>query len=297
MGERDFRFACKACGKCCDGPPQMSIREMYEHLDDFVLQANLMTQPVKTPFIRDRESHELTQMIANRSLELGSLRHFAYDSFHGDPEVLTTLSGTALGYPHKRRCTVLTSEGTCGIYERRPNTCRYVPGQHLLPPDRQDVAMKEFKARMSANCDWSDDAPLVLKDGRFLDPAISDAFAKAEADDLMDGRLLELLVETDCEFGDSNGDFGFSFSDLVNKSARTMQVDLPIVFFTYFMIALRDEGLLPDVYNVPSPAEVASRQIAVCERLINENIRLRDREARPHTEMLREMVAINKSAL
>ena len=297
MSDREFRFACKACGKCCDGPPQMSIREMYAHLDDFVLHANLITQPVKTPAIGDRRGYELSRMIAERSLELGSVRHFAYNSHFGDPDVITTLSGVAVPYPHKSKCTVLTSDGKCGIYDRRPSTCRYVPGQHLIPLDRQDIAMEEFKARMSSNCDWSEDAPVVLKDGRFLDPAISAAFGKAEEDDRSDGYLLKLLMESDCEFGDPEGGFGLSFSDFVQKSARSTQVDMPVAFFTYFLMALQGDGLLPEDYEVPSPQEVAARQIVVCERLIAENIRLRDREARPHTEMLRELVGINKAAL
>lgn len=293
MTNKEIRFACRACGKCCDGPPQLSIREMYNHLDDFVLQASIITQPVKTPQ-KLGKNRELAQMIADRSLELGSVRLPAEGPW-GSGDVLTTLSASVLPYPHKRRCNALGDDGRCSIYERRPNTCRYVPGQHLLPLDKQDIAMDEFKSRMSDNCDWSDDAPVVVQNGRFVIPEVKNAFHAAEEDDRADGRLLTLLLEEDYVL--DGGDGGTSFTDLVKQSISTLEVELPVAVFTYFMEGLRENGLLPTGYCVPPVETVARKQIAVCERLIAEYIRRKDRDARPHTEMLRKLIELNKAAL
>jgi hypothetical protein len=40
--------------------------------------------------------------------------------------------------------------------------------------------------------------------------------------------------------------------------------------------------------------EVAARQIDICERLIAENLRQKEKEARPHTERLRALVSLNQ---
>jgi Fe-S-cluster containining protein len=295
--QEDFNFSCLGCGKCCDSPPQLSVREMYKHLDDFVLHASILTQPVQVPSSLAKRIGPtkafVGQMTSKRSFELGAIT-FRPQSIHGEgPEMLATVSGASLPFSHIRRCTALQDDNKCGIYDHRPNTCRYVPGQHLLDEDSQDVAFSIFRGMHANDCDWSVSAPLVVKAGCMTDANMTEAFKRAEADDRMDSELLRSLLDA----GDviTAGDGEMSIEVFVNDSLAQGEVKIPIALFTVFLQALKDRGELPAHYDVPSTEEVAWRQSAVCERLIANNLAKKNKDARSHTESLRFLLGLNKS--
>lgn len=292
--QRDFRFSCKGCGKCCDSPPQLSIREMYEHLDDFVLFASIVSQPVDIP--PDRRISdvrlEIGRMISRKSVELGSITFVPVDAYGSEgPEMLANVSGV-VQKEHIERCPALSDDNRCSIYETRPNTCRYVPGQHLLPVGHQDVMFRIFKERHKNDCDWSETAPLVVEAGDFCDAGMSAAAASAEADDRLDAVLFARLLDLDEEI--MMAGMPMKVSDGLQNAINEFECNIPVAAFTVFLRGLRDRGGLPEAYNVPSVAEVARRQRAVCERLIDRNLRRKDRSARSATDALRAIAGINR---
>lgn len=293
--QRDFRFSCNGCGKCCDSPPQLSISEMYEHLDDFVMFASIVSQPVNIPSntrISDVRL-EIGRFISQKSVELGSITFTPVDQYGREgPEMLANVSGV-VQQEHVRRCPALTDDNRCGIYETRPNTCRYVPGQHLLPGNRQDMIFRLFKERHQSDCDWSDEAPMVIKDGEFCDPEMSAAVMAAEADDRADAQLFERLLDLDEEI--MMAGMPMRVSDGLHNAIEDFDCNIPVAAFTVFLHGLRSRDELPETYHVPSVAEVARRQRAVCERLIERNLKKRDRAARSDTEAFRAISQINRA--
>lgn len=293
--QRDFHFSCNGCGKCCDSPPQLSIREMYEHLDDFVLFASIVSQPVDIP-ASSRISDirlDIGRMISQKSVELGSITFFPVDQYGREgPEMLANVSGVV----HKQsdsRCPALGVDNRCSIYDTRPNTCRYVPGQHLLPRGRQDMIFRLFKDLHQTDCDWSDKAPLVIKDGEFCDPLMSAAVTAAEDDDRVDALLFERLLDLDEEI--MMADMPMRVSDGLHNAISDFDCNIPVAAFTVFLHGLRSRGGLPETYDVPPVAEVARRQRVVCERLIERNLRARKKAARPDTETYRAISQINRA--
>lgn len=283
----EFRFSCRACGKCCNGPPQLSVREMYEHLDDFVLSASIIVQPSEVPTSFEPTWRERVRLTIGRVIELGSMTFPARGH-----EMVATLSGVVLQERHKRRCPVLASDNRCGIYDTRPNTCRYLPGAHLLPIQRQEMAFKDFRAQMRDNCDWSADAPLIYQGDRFVDAGMADAFSRAEEDDRSDASLLATLLR----IGDEESLLGemVSIREAIDGAVDSGEATLPVAIFTILLEGVKARAELPEHYVVPSAGIVARRQAEVCRRLIERNLREKDPAARPQTEELRETLSLNK---
>lgn len=261
---RDINFLCTACGKCCDSQPQLSVREMYSLLDVFVMEASLICQPTTVPeTFRRRHTQSdaaMGQMVANRAVELGGLKTQSIGGVFGyGKELVVTLSGNALGYPHKRRCPALTGDNKCGIYDMRPATCRYIPGQHLVPRDQQHLAVGKFR-ELHGNeaCDWSSSAPALVRDGSIVETAMNEAFSVAETDERRDGQLLRSLLDEDFCLTSSDGEM--SISDYVAQCLQTHEATIPVAIFTIFLDHLRSNGKLPEGFNVPDfKAELGSK--------------------------------------
>ncbi|MBY3432803.1 hypothetical protein HFN89_01260 [Rhizobium laguerreae] len=295
----DVHFKCVGCGKCCDSPPQLSIREMYALVDDFVLEASLLTKPIRLPgAVRAKVGNlhaRVGQMGIDRAVALGGLKTVATTGSFAGSEVVTTLSAIVRGYPHKARCPALQADNSCGVYARRPSTCRYLPAQHLFARDEQGLAIGIFNSQHKQHCDWSPSAPTVLRDGVLVDEEMVEAFSMAEADERADGELLGLLLDRDDLMG--NDEFELLIADLIEQSIEETEVTIPVAVFTLWLEVLKKEGELPSHYDIPTPEEVARRQQAVCQRMIDVNLREKDRAARPHTEMLRLHLRLNEQII
>lgn len=285
--QSEFRFSCRACGKCCNGPPQLSVREMYEHLDDFVLSASIIVQPSKVPSSFEPTWRERVRLTIGRVIELGSMTFPARGQ-----EMVATLSGVVLQEHHKRRCPVLASDNRCAIYDTRPNTCRYLPGAHLLPMDQQGMAFGDFRAQMRDNCDWSASSPLIYQDKHFVDAGMAEAFSRAEEDDRADASLLETLLR----IGDEEPLLGemVSIREAIDGALDSGETTLPVAIFTILLEGVRARAELPEFYVVPSAGIVARRQAEVCRRMIERNLREKDPTAQAQTEVLRDTLFINK---
>lgn len=296
----EYRFRCVGCGKCCDSPPQLSIREMFSLIDEFVVEASLLCRPTSIPSSMRAKTAgfhaDLAVMTSARAMELGGVVIGSSGTgFKSDMQLVLTLSANVVRHSHVARCPALLGDNRCGIYEKRPSVCRYVPGQHLLHADQQHKALAVFKSMHTNDCDWSDDAPVLVSGGRIVQPAMLEGFAQAEADETADGELLRrLLTEDPMAWGEG---WETSMSEMLDEAKQSVEAVVPVAIFTLFLTSLRRSGKLPKEYEIPSAAEVATRQNAVCARLIDENIKAKHSSSKPHTERLRVIQNLNKAII
>lgn len=264
---RDVNFACLKCGKCCNGPPGISIREAVTLMDDFPLQASVlsMQEGVKLP---KGLRYTVAKLTLERQKELGGTITTAETTDGRSLTFVSTLSAVIL-QPEIDRCVALGPNGKCGIYGRRPNVCRYVPAQHLLPPDSQDLALKVFRATHASDCDWTGSAPPLLRDGKLVQPSMKKAFRKAEMDDAMDAMTMQWLLEQGTTFATEDGE-GLKFEDILEGALMSHQKEIrpPFVLLAAMLEDLANEGYDMSWYDLPPLKEIAERQLIACFRML-----------------------------
>ena len=285
----DINFRCIGCGKCCDSAPQLSIAEAIRLADDFPLLASVVSM---------RSDHnipgwkgELVEMTRRRSEELGALQTEATSSNWQTVKFATTLSAVAIQPPSTQRCSALQTDGRCGIYDRRPNVCRYVPAQHLAPKTNQQLALAIFKEKHNQDCDWSPSAPVLLADGTLVNPEMSASFTRAEQDDLRDAALLRALVDAETAFTSDSEEF--DILDILESAMASEdgETRFPFAFLALLLEDLEEAGSLPDGYPPFSVEDIARKQAAVCQRMIAENLKRKDSRDREATAQLRHLLS------
>lgn len=290
-GSATVRFGCRECGRCCGTPPQMSVKEAMRLADDFPLQASFVSIPYGMSFPGPNgESMALTRA---RSEALGGYRSSGYDVVGTQREFVTTLSADALYSGATGRCPSLRPDGRCGIYERRPAVCRYIPAQHLLPSDRQDRALEMFYRDHSGDCDWTEAAPVILKGGRIVDGPMAAALDEAEEDERRDNAVLRLLAQHGHRVASIEDEADLSIAGLIEASMRAPSMDVPLVVIVMFLAGLREAGMLPDGYGEFDLKDIARRQAEACERMIQDNLRRKNRDDRLLTAELRALKEVN----
>lgn len=75
-------------------------------------------------------------------------------------------------------CRALKSQ-LCGIYDRRPLTCRAVPIHYSRPVATADADLRAFVATPGYGCDTSETAPVVIEGGQVVDSDMRQARADA----------------------------------------------------------------------------------------------------------------------
>jgi hypothetical protein len=78
-------------------------------------------------------------------------------------------------------CSAL-DENRCGVYERRPLSCRSLPIHYSRPETSAATDFKEFIGTIGYSCDTGDAAEVIVKEGRIVAPEI--AAARSEAVDV-----------------------------------------------------------------------------------------------------------------
>lgn len=163
LPSRTIRFACTACGKCCNDTPMMSVVEAFELADVFLAGPLLRFSPLPEdifatghPVMHDEDS-----------------RSPVYVELHCKPIAWTR---------HNRRCPVLRDDQKCGIYDRRPGVCRVVPFDLHLRPDlvsKAPVADEALARRLGFECDWSELAPVMVAPDGVVDPSYRADYERA----------------------------------------------------------------------------------------------------------------------
>lgn len=192
MTER--RFACTQCGQCCNRPPEVELGETADLADVFAWQLifRLYSLPQSLAgYVSPKQSREQAGVEYYESKRL--LSAFAAHSYNAKAQVYgqveertfyLSISALALD-PGLGTCPALADK-RCSIYERRPLSCRSVP-LHYSRGEAFGVGdLDAFTGYPGNQCDTGQTAPLVLRDGQVVDPALASARSaartQAEAD-------------------------------------------------------------------------------------------------------------------
>jgi Fe-S-cluster containining protein len=185
----ELRFACTACGKCCTEPPEMTVLEATRLGDVFVpaLVYRITSIPRDDneaalaslkphPHFKGVEGRELVARLRESSSvrSAGAVVHDAGWDHH--------ISITARPWTYEtKRCPALAADQKqCTIHERRPHTCRTVPIRYDVPAG---LLVRAFRGVVDAGrassdpfeCDVSESAPVLLRDGEVVDESYAAA--------------------------------------------------------------------------------------------------------------------------
>jgi Fe-S-cluster containining protein len=258
LPSKTIRFACTACGKCCNDVPTMSVAEAFALADVFLAGPVLRFSPLREdiygtghPVMDDRDS-----------------RFPVYVELQCKPIAWTR---------HNGRCPVLRDDNTCGIYDRRPGMCRMVPFDLHLRPDlvsKAPIAGEELARKLGFECEWSEKAPVVVGPEGFVDPSYRADYERARRDITKSHALIrfipsELLLEA---------------LQAAKRNARSGQpMDVP-VFFAVLVAAAVAAGF----FDSDRAREILEAQIRVADALEAAAIRRRDKDERGTTKAVRD---------
>jgi Fe-S-cluster containining protein len=196
------RFACTACGKCCNRSPEVELSEAAGLADVFVFR--LMFRFYALPrvlgdYLRDRPteanaSEAFYQKKRLLSANAALKRPLKIRRDGKAVEYVQYLTMSALSVD-TRPGTCAALEGTsCAIYERRPYACRTVPFHYSRVEALVESDLKTFVATEGYRCDTGEDAPVVIQSGGIVDESVKQTRAQALALGERDGRWREAIV-------------------------------------------------------------------------------------------------------
>lgn len=142
MVDVGWSLACNACGKCCNSPPALSLREWFVQRSVFI--GSLAIERVA----RRRAGERLVAGGVERVLDAQDIddQDALNDAlFHrsGTREagwISVTLQG--YDYPSAARCPALAQDGLCTLHEAgKPARCAAVPLDPLVPDRWQAIAL------------------------------------------------------------------------------------------------------------------------------------------------------------
>ena len=176
------RFACTQCGQCCNRAPELELGEAAALADVFVLRLMLRIYSLPRSLSDYASERPRDQASAEFYQTKRLLSAFAAASWNAKVQrggkvvdyvqyLSLSVLPLDLGGPS---CPALTDH-KCSIYERRPLSCRTVPLHYSRPEAAAVRDLDAFVASPEYLCDISADAPLVIAEGRIVDPATAAA--------------------------------------------------------------------------------------------------------------------------
>lgn len=181
------RFGCTACGRCCNRSPEVQLAEAAMLADVFVfrLMFRLYSLPnelkdglslgERNPSARERfySSKRLLREFAARTWVVKA-------SHDGKPVKYTKyLCISALTLDTRPGACSALSGTSCGMYDRRPLSCRSVPFHYSRTEATAAADLDQFVATSGYRCSTSEDANVVIEDGRIVAPEINAIRAQA----------------------------------------------------------------------------------------------------------------------
>ncbi|HEX8307356.1 MAG TPA: YkgJ family cysteine cluster protein [Allosphingosinicella sp.] len=196
----ELRFACTACGACCNRSPEVQLSEAAGLADRFVFRLMFRLyevprspagDPVAPSPASFHESRRLLAAYAARSTPVRRRRggkavdHMRYLLI----SALTLDTGSGA-------CSALEG-GRCTLYGRRPLACRTLPFHYSRPEASARSDLEAFVAAPGHSCDTGAAAAVVLAGDRIVDPgalrARSDALELRERDGAWHEAILRRL--------------------------------------------------------------------------------------------------------
>jgi Fe-S-cluster containining protein len=259
LPSKSIRFACTACGKCCNDTPMMSVVEAFELADVFLAGPVLRFSPLREDIFHT--GHPV--------LEDGDSRFPVYVELHCKPIAWTR---------HNGRCPVLRGDNRCGIYDRRPGVCRFVPFDLHLRPDlvsRAPIAGEELARRLGFECDWSERAPVVVAPEGVVDASYRADYESARRDVTKSHALIRFIP--------SEVVVGALQAAKRNSRGGKPVGDVP-VFFPVLVAAAVAAGF----FDTDRAREILEAQVGVADALEAAAIRRKDKDERGTTKDVRD---------
>jgi Fe-S-cluster containining protein len=184
---RERRFSCTRCGACCDRSPEMLLSEAAGLADAFVFRLMFRIHALPRTLAGGRASglagpaeafHESKRLTSAFAARTRFVKRRTGDRAVEMAEhlVLSALTlDTGAG-----ACAALGAAG-CTLYERRPLACRTVPFHYSHPEASAGRDLDSFVATPGYRCDTGSGAPVVVEDGRIVDPGARRARQEALA--------------------------------------------------------------------------------------------------------------------
>lgn len=179
------RFACTSCGKCCDRGPEMEIGEAARLADTFILSLIFKVHSLpandRSKWAREWWRSQDTRRSLRHAIDeqrrhlkpFSAKRHIDHAT---DRHAFLTVSAIAEN-DGGGRCPAM-SGNRCGIYERRPLTCRTVPLHYSRAPSTLTAYLDRFTQTPGYECETVA-APEILADGQILDEGVRKAREEA----------------------------------------------------------------------------------------------------------------------
>lgn len=198
------RFACTQCGKCCNRAPELELGEAAALADVFVLRLMLRIYSLPRSLADYASELPRAQASADYYESKRLLGHFAAASWLAK----VRRDGQVVDYVQYLSLSVLPLDlgtgacpaldgASCGIYARRPLSCRTVPLHYSRPTAAAARDLDAFVASPGYRCATGTDAPLIIADGAITDmptlAARADAQAQAEADRSWKAALVKAM--------------------------------------------------------------------------------------------------------
>lgn len=152
-----IHFECTACGACCKTAPRLTFFDLLNLSDEFIFQAKhfSLLSTSKEPLPKERIYH-LERLAHTVIMEEQKMVMFYW------------MSLGVIQKPSQKTCPKLENN-LCSIYNKRPINCRNMPAYIAYPPAMQENVITFYKNNVTFKCDFSEDAPLYMKDGEFVD--------------------------------------------------------------------------------------------------------------------------------
>lgn len=181
------RFACTQCGKCCNRAPEVELSEAAALADVFVFRMMFrlywLPQQARDYLQGGVGRHGSSSVFfeKKRLLNSFSARRYSEKALRDGKRVDFTkyllISALALD-TFERRCGAL-GDNKCTIYERRPLSCRSVPLHYSRAEANAAADLEAFVRTEGYRCDTGSGAPVILEDGRIVDPEVRTARSEA----------------------------------------------------------------------------------------------------------------------
>jgi len=188
------RFSCTQCGMCCNRSPEVLLSEASALSDIFVFRMmfRLYWLPQRVSDYRPPNEHRASSSAQffekKRLLNAFAARKYPVKVWRDGKRIAHTkyLLVSALTLDTNPGACRALRDKQCGIYERRPLSCRSVPLHYSHAEVLAEAGLKAFVETPGYRCDTSETASVILEDGRIVAPefkmARSEALAVAEDD-------------------------------------------------------------------------------------------------------------------
>lgn len=207
-------FACTSCGACCNTAPKLTFFDLLNLSDEFIFQTKhfAVISTAKDPLPKERIRH-LERLAHTVIIEEQNITMFYW------------MSLGSLDKPSYKSCPKL-KDNLCSIYGKRPINCRNMPAHISYPPSMQETIIKFYKENTAFKCDFSEDAPLYLDNGNFVnDVDENNYFNELDQTRTFTDRFLAYINFTD---GALNNHFKNALKAVVSKTEMTTDVIVPL---------------------------------------------------------------------